>query len=171
MNGNTRGIIMKFRNIFGLSGSSVIAFAALLGLPSADAANGIQFDEMNFAGSAYVDCLGEFVDFEEHVDIAYHEFVTPSGNYHLVDTWKFTIMATGQATGRTWAGVLSSPGEVNAGPGEVAQFSIQGVLRSITKHAPSFFWGLTFKTTVNANGELVVERGSFDTFVRCNGKN
>jgi hypothetical protein len=162
---------MKLKSILGISGSSAIVFAALLSMPPADAANGIQFDEMDFAGSVYVDCLAEFIDFNEHVDIAYHEFVTPSGNYHLVDTWKFTITATGQATGRTWAGVLTSPGQVNAGPGEVAQFSIQGILRSITKHAPAFFWGLTFKTTVNANGELVVERGSFDTFVRCNGKN
>jgi hypothetical protein len=70
-----------------------------------------------------------------------------------------------------WAGVLTSPSQVNAGHVEVAQLSIQGVIRAITKHTPSFFWGLTYKTTTNANGELVVERGSFDTYVRCNGKN
>ena len=162
---------MNLTKSLGTATGSAIVSLALLSAPSADAANGIQFDEMDFAGSVYVDCLGEFIDFEEHVDIASHEFLTPSGNYHLVDNWKFTLTATGQSTGRMWAGVLTSPGQINAGYAEVAQFSIQGVIRSITQHTPSFFWGLTFKTTVNANGELVVERGSFDTYVRCNGKN
>jgi hypothetical protein len=154
----------------GIFAGTAVVSAALLSMAPADAANGIQFDGFDVEGTVYVDCLGENIDFKEHIDIAFHEFVTPSGNYHLVDNWTFTITATGAATGRTWAGVLKSPGQVNAGPGEVAQFSIRGVLRSLDKHEPGFFWGLTFKTTMNANGELVVERGSFDTFVRCNGE-
>ena len=162
---------MKLTKRLATAAGLAVASTALMSVPSANAANGIQFGEFDVSGSVYVDCLGEFIDFEEHIDIAYHEFVTPSGNYHLVDNWTFTITATGASTGRMWAGILKSPGQINAGHAEVAQFSIQGVIRSITKHAPSFFWGLTFKTTVNANGELVVERGSFDTFVRCNGKN
>ena len=151
------------------SGTALIS-AALLSMTSADAANGIQFDEFDVSGSVYVDCLGEFIDFEEHIRIAYHEFVTPSGNYHLVDSWTFALTATGASTGRMWAGVLPWPGRINAGHAEVVQFNVQGVIRAITKHAPSFFWGQTYKTTVNANGELIVERGSFDEFnIRCNG--
>lgn len=153
----------------GIAAGAALVSAAMLNMPPADAANGIQFDEFDVEGTAYVECLGEDVSFMEHIDIAYHEFLTPAGNYHLVDTWTFTITATGTATGRTWAGVLKSPGQVNGGPAEVAQFSIRGVLRSLDKHEPGFFWGLAFKTTMNADGELVVERGSFDPFVRCNG--
>lgn len=163
---------MNFTIKLGTVAALAIASAGLLPERSADAASGIQFQEFDVTGSVYIDCLGEFIDYEEHIRIAYHEFVTPSGNYHLIDSWKFTLTATGASTGRMWAGVLPWPGRVNAGHAEVVQFNVQGVIRAITKRAPSFFWGQTYKTTVNANGELVVERGSFDEFnIRCNGKN
>lgn len=162
---------MKLTKSLGTAAGLAITSAALMSVPSADASNGIQFSESDVSGSMYVDCLGEFIDFEEHIRIAYHEFVTPSGNYHLIDSWTFTLTATGASTGREWAGVLPWPGRINAGHAEVVQFNVQGVIRAITKHTPSFFWGQTYKTTVNANGELVVERGSFDEFnIRCNGK-
>ena len=163
---------MKLTKSLGTAAGLAIASAALMSVPSADAANGIQFSEFDVSGSIYIDCLGEFIDYEEHIRIAYHEFLTPSGNYHLIDSWTFALTATGASTGRMWAGVLPWPGRVNAGHAEVVQFNVQGVIRAITKHAPGFFWGQTYKTTVNANGELVVERGSFDEFnIRCNGKN
>jgi hypothetical protein len=161
---------MKLRNILSTTTGSAFTLAALIGAPYAYSANGIQFDEFDVSGSVYIECLGEFIDFQEHIRIAYHEFLTPSGNYHLVDSWTFTLTATGASTGRTWAGVLPWPGGVNAGHAEVVQFNVQGVIRSITKQTPNFFWGQTYKTTVNANGDLVVERGSFDEFnIRCTG--
>ena len=163
---------MKLTKILSTAVGLAITSVALLSVPSADAANGIQFDEFNVSGSIYIDCLGEFIDYEEHIRIAYHEVVTSSGNYHLVDSWTFTLTATGASTGRMWAGVLPWPGRINAGHAEVVQFNVQGVIRAITKDTPSFFWGQTYKTTVNANGELVVERGSFDEFdIRCHGNN
>ena len=162
---------MKLTMSLGTAAGLAITSAALMSVPSADASNGIQFSEFDVSGSIYIDCLDEIIDYEEHIRIAYHEFVTPSGNYHLIDSWTFTLTATGASTGREWAGVLPWPGRINAGHAEVVQFNVQGVIRAITKHTPSFFWGQTYKTTVNANGELVVERGSFDEFnIRCNGK-
>lgn len=153
----------------GISAGTAMVAAAVLGVPPAGASNGIQFSENDVEGSVYVECLGESIEYKEHIDIAFHEFETPSGTYHMVDNWRFTLTATGESSGRKWAGVLTAPAQMASGPAEVFQVSIQGVMRSLTKHEPAFFWGLAFKTTVNANGELVVERGSFDTFARCLG--
>lgn len=161
---------MNLTSRLGIFAAAAIAAAALLSVPPAVASNGIQFSEDDAEGIVYVECLGEDIEYKEHIDIAFHDFETPSGTYHMVDNWRFTLTATGVNTGRRWAGVLTAPAQLNDAPADVFQVSIQGVMRSLDRGEPGFFWGLTFKTTVNANGELVVERGSFDTFARCVGR-
>lgn len=88
----------------------------------------------------------------------------------MVDRWTFALTATGMSTGREWAGVLQSPTQLNGGPGEVLQDAIRGVIRGITKGAPNFAWTGSFKSTVNANGELVVLRDTEGFAARCLGK-
>ena len=67
---------------------------------AATADNGIEFGEFHTGGDLYIECLGEIISFDEHVQTAYHEFVTPSGTYHLIDSWKFYVTGTGSIIGR-----------------------------------------------------------------------
>lgn len=141
----------------------------LLTVSVASADNGIQFDEFDTGGELYIDCLGEVIAFQEHIKTAYHAFETPAGTYHVVDKWTFYLTATGLTSGRQWYGSLPSPGQYNSGPGEVNQFAIRGVIKGVTPDTPNFAWTGYYKSTVNANGVLVVERGS-DFSARCLGK-
>jgi len=160
---------VKIRSRLSLLAASAFITAGMFGSAPATAGNGIQFDAFDASGSVYIDCLDEFIDYEEHIDIAFHEFMTPSGNYHVIDNWTFSLTATGASTGRTWVGVLQSPGQINDGPADVMQWSIQGVIRSLTKGAPNFFWGFNFRSVVNANGDLQVLQDSGGTYARCLG--
>ena len=162
---------MNRKRKLGMFTNMTIALVMMLGVSSANADNGVQFSEFDVAGDFYVDCLNEYVFFEEHVRISNHEFVTPSGTYHLVDNWTFTLTGLGESTGRLWAGVLPSPTTVNIGPAETTKVFIKGVVRPLTDDTPPFFWDLTYQATVNANGELVFERGEGVPVVRCLGKN
>lgn len=145
------------------------ACAGLLITSAATSGNGIQFDEFDDGGDLYIDCLGEVVAFEEHIKTAYHEFATPSGTYHVVDKWTFHLTATGLTSGRQWFGRLPSPLQYNSGPGEVLQYAIRGVIKGVTPDTPNFVWTGYYKSTVNANGDLTVERGS-DFAATCLGK-
>ena len=141
----------------------------LLTVSAATGGNGIQFDEFDSGGELYIDCLGEVIAFEEHIKTAYHEFATPSGTYHVVDKWTFYLTATGLTSGRQWYGSLPSPGQYNSGPGEVNQFAIRGVIKAVTPNTPNFAWTGYYKSTINANGDMTVERGS-DFAATCLGK-
>lgn len=141
---------------------------ALLTTSAATAGNGMQFSEDHFSGTLYIDCLGEQIDYEEHIQIWSHVFQTPSGTYHLVDNWKFYLTATGTISGRQWFGSLASPFQYNASAVEVFQYAIRGVIRGVSKDAPNFRWAGYYKSTVNANGDLVVER-SADFSAACLG--
>ena len=80
------------------------------------------------------------------------------------------LTATGLTTGRTWFGVLPAPQQVNSGPSEVVQYAIRGVIRGVEKGTPNFAYSGSYKSTVNANGELVVENDTGGFFARCLGK-
>jgi len=150
--------------------TAAVGCLAMLGGSPAISGNGIQFDEFDSGGELYVDCLGEFITFEEHIETAYHEFQTPSGSYHLIDRWTFSLTATGMSTGRMWFGVLQSPGELNARASEVFQYAIRGVIRGIGPGTPNFAWTGSYKSTVNANGELTVENDTGGFSARCLGR-
>ena len=138
--------------------------------------NGVQFYESYNVidpPGVYVDCLGENIAGVEHIRGAYHEVFTPSGIYHLLDNWKFSGELTGLVTGRTWVAKGVSPFQANVGPGQAAQWLSKIVYKPLSGDGPIFFYENEFKVTVNANGELVVDR-PFNTNVeelfRCAGK-
>lgn len=159
----------RTRKICALMGTAVVC-AGLLGGALAGASNGIQFTEFDVEGPFYVDCVDEYVYFKEHIKIAYHEFETPSGNFHVVDKWTFTLTGEGESTGRLWAAVLPSPTTMNFGPAQTTTIFIKGVVRALTDDTPAFFWDLTYQSTVNANGEMVFQRGDGIPVARCLGK-
>lgn len=154
----------------GLSSTLFISVAA--------ANNGIQKYELNFQNSTYVACLGEHVAFDINVIGSYHEFETPSGKYHLVDQWQYTWKFTGLLSGRTWFANAAAPVTWNLGSGETYQMGENLVARPVTGDGPKFRLHYRFKTTVNANGELVVliddpdflNGGNHLDLIQCIGK-
>ncbi len=153
-----------------LAGSVALSFI----LP-ASADNGIQFYEFDFPdGTQYIDCLSEEVDIYQSVIGRYHEFTTKTGTYHLVDSWRSTVMWEGVSTGRKWVGLNQNPYVQNISPGETFQWTFTGVQKPIEGDGPRFFYSADYKLTVNANGDTVVEREPQEPFsdrVRCLGKN
>jgi hypothetical protein len=147
-------------------------------ISAAAANNGIQKYELNFQNSTYVDCLGEYVTFDVNVSASYHEFVTASGKYHLVDHWQYTWEFTGESTGHTWFAQGASPFAQNIGPGQTLQFGENFVARPVTGDGPKFRLHYRVKVTQNANGELVVLMDDVDflnggnhlDFIQCIGK-
>jgi hypothetical protein len=149
-----------------------------------------------YDGREYVECLGQEVDIHQYVTGTFHEFETPSGNYHLLDNWRINLTWTGFVpgtaeleedddgnlipiegsgvpTGDTWVGRNVSPFQLNVGPGMTNQFVYKGVQKPLTGDGPKFFYGTEMKVTVNANGDLVVDRQPEEPFsdrVRCLGK-
>lgn len=149
--------------------------SATLFISAAQANNGIQKYEWNIYNEHYVACLGEHVAFDINVIGSYHEFVTNSGMYHLVDHWQYTWEFTGLLSGRTWFAHGSSPLAVNVGPGETDQWGENFVAIPVTGDGPKFKLHYRFKATVNANGELVVliddtDGGPHLDTIRCIGK-
>jgi len=149
--------------------------SATLFISAAAANNGIQKYELNIQNQHYVDCLGEDVAFDINVIGSYHEFVTASGKYHLVDHWQYTWEFTGLFSGRTWFAHGASPYSLNVGPGETFQWGENVVARPVTGDGPKFRLHFRFKSTVNANGELVVliddvDGGDHLDFIQCMGK-
>jgi len=138
--------------------------------------NGVQnytYDDVVGPPGIYVDCLGENITLVVHVTGSYHEFETPSGTYHLLDNWKIRWEVTGLITGRTWVGKGVSPFQWNAGPGETNQWVSRITVKPLTGDGPVFKFENKFKITVNANGELVVDRPFYEdpeNVYRCVGK-
>lgn len=130
--------------------------SATLFISAAGANNGIQKYEFNKHVETYVACLGESVAIDINIIGASHEFVTASGKYHLVDHWQYTWELRGLLSTHTWFAHGASPVAVNVGPGETVQMGENLVAIPVTGDGPKLRLHYRFKTTVNANGELVV---------------
>ena len=50
----------------------------------------------------YVDCLGEVLAGEASVTATGHEFVTPTGKFHVVVHWLGLTVVSSTSTGNTW---------------------------------------------------------------------
>lgn len=119
--------------------------------------NGIlpfEFDNL----PVYIECLGEMVNGHVVGETRYHEFTTPSGTFHIVDSWRFKVYQTGTISGRVWVGYAVSPFQMNTKveKGMVQQWVTNIRFVPLDEHAPAYFYKNSFKITVNANGEVVV---------------
>ena len=163
-------------NIKKIGAACAMGAAVIVAATMAWANNGVQryeFDDGLGPRGSYVACLGEHITFTVHVTGTYREFVTDSGTYHLLDNWKMSHEFTGVLTGRTWIGKGVSPFSANVGPGQAAQWVSRITAKPLTGDGPMFKFENEFKVTVNANGELVVDRPEepeFGESVRCIGK-
>lgn len=121
---------------------------------------GVQTYEFSYTAEGYVPCLGEIVSFDATVEVRGHVFSTKNGTVHVLDNWTITQFATGQSTGREWLGKGVSPFQSNTkvdGSG-VTQWVSRVRFDPVTKGDPALIGEDQFKVTINANGELVVER-------------
>ena len=149
---------------------AVLSFCGAIGASNASASNGIQHYEFNYTSPAeYVACLGETVKFEFSVYGSGHFFETPSGNFHTLDRWKVIVMMTGNDTGRTWYGGGPSTYTENVGPGVTLQWTANYKAKPLTGDGPILKIRDTYKLTVNAEGELVVEKANSEPW-QCIGK-
>ena len=148
-------------NMKKIAAACAMCIAILATASTAWSGNGVQryeFDDALDPPGSYVACLGENITFTVHVTGTYSEFVTDSGTYHLLDNWKMSHQFTGVLTGRTWIGKGVSPFSANVGPGQAAQWVSRITAKPLTGDGPMFKFKNEYKITVNANGELVVER-------------
>jgi len=106
----------------------------------------------------YVDCLGEIVDGHVVGEARYHQFTTPSGVFHILDQWRFSIYTVGTISGRVWVSRAVSPFQMNTKleKGAVQQWVSKAMFVPLGEHAPAFVYENSFKVTVNANGDVVV---------------
>jgi len=142
----------------------------------ASANNGTETYETSFSFTDfYAACLGEMVSGNVSIDGLYHAFDTPSGKFHIIDHWKYTVELTGMTTERKWFGRGVTPAQQNIGPGETFHYQDNWQVRPIFGDGPKIKVHMLFKVTVNANGELVVLNDDSDgvppeDFYQCFGK-
>jgi hypothetical protein len=165
---------MTILNRRSIAAAAIVCAMALHSGASAN--NGIDTYETGFSFSGfYSACLGEMVSGDVSIVGLYHEFDTPSGKYHLIDHWRYTIELTGMTTGYKWFGGGFTPWVSNVGPGESFQFQDNWMVRPIYGDGPKVRVHIRVKVTVNANGELVVLHDDTDgllpeDFYQCIGK-
>jgi hypothetical protein len=160
------GIAMKTR-MMALSALTVlVAGGAIAAEP-----RGMQTYEFPFETDVYVPCLNEYVHDFELITVRSHEFVTQAGAYHWVSNLQSDMTLVGADTDRTWSGVAIARGPLNVkiGKGEVDQWVVRAVLKPGATGGPMLHLERHYKFTVNANGELVVDRpeSPIDEWIRC----
>lgn len=115
----------------------------------------------------YYPCLGEYLTFNVFVEVTLHEFVSPSGVYHFAGHTDEHYLATAPS-GREWVGRGAYSEALSGNKGATDRFGRRMVLKPTTDDTPMFLFNFQWKWTVNANGELVVERvPSPEDAVKC----
>ena len=157
--------------------NTVVAGAATLMVFSASANNGIERYPVYLPPNPgfWVACLNEYVAISSTIFAAYHEFDTPSGKFHFFERWDYEWEITGLSSQDTWFARGSWAETRSFGPGVIVQWTENILALPVTGSGPKLRMHLRFKTTVNANGDLVVLHDDYDWsqaayFFECFGK-
>lgn len=162
----------KFPSLF-----VVLITLGFVGPGDAGASNGIQHTDWTFqlyGGPLYIPCVGESVTGTVHVTTRSHSFETPSGNFHLVESFYGTVSMYSVTSDNTWIGHFSIPinQNVKIKQGQTFKWVSRENYVPDEGNGVHFFFEPTYIFSVNANGELHVARdvpGGFNAF-RCVGK-
>lgn len=121
---------------------------------------GVQTYEFSGSEEVYFPCAAEIVREDYIIQGRGHVFETKNGTVHFVDNWVIHQTLTGLSTGREWIGEGVSPyqGSVKVDQSGVTQWVSRVRYTPVVKGDPRFMYENQYKVTVNANGELVVER-------------
>ena len=165
-------MIKKNRGLVALLSGLIVALLA----PTSFGDNRTTVSEFDFTFLMPTPCLGEDVMIHIFVSARGHEFMTPSGTYHMIDNWKFLMEGVGESTGREWVGKGEAPGgTVVHKNGEKFFFTQSGMLRPVSvpglEDGPKYRFNQLFQYRWDADGNLVMEmvKGT-DPNVRCLGK-
>lgn len=121
---------------------------------------GVQTSVISETSDVYIPCLGEVLTVNGIIEVRGHVFETTNGAVHVLDNWTISQFIKGLSSGREWLGKGVSPFQSNIkvdGSG-VTQWISRIRWEPIAKGDPAVAYQNQFKVTVNANGELVVER-------------
>ena len=154
-----------------------VSFASLAG---AGPSNGIQQTDLTvpiFGGnSLYIPCVGETLAGTIHLTIRSHSFDTPSGNFHLVESFYGTVSMYSVDSDNTWIGHFAIPQNQNIKIKQGETYKWVGRENYVPDEGNGrhYFYEPTYIFNVNANGELNVARDfafppNLDGF-RCVGK-
>ncbi len=176
--GRRSGPRLMFLNI---DASWIIVLTALFsaGLAGAGPSNGIQHTDWEFqlfGGPVYIPCVGESVTGTVHVTTRSHSFDTPSGNFHLVESFYGTVSMYSVDSDNTWIGHFALPGTHNVKIKQGESFMQLERENYVPDEGNGrhFFIESAWIFNVNANGELNVVREFPDDFFfdafRCVGK-
>lgn len=132
--------------------------------------NSFDVYEFPYFETDYVDCLGEFVDFDVWITERVHIVETPNGE-HIVDIWLIEGEAIGVDTGRVWyTSNTFSPGAYNANGDQFSGgWTLSAMYDPIDGGGPKFRKYAVARLVVDANGNL---RVAFDDSYqyRCIGR-
>jgi hypothetical protein len=134
----------------------------------------VSFDWPGF----YFTCLDDTLYGTVTYTLLSHEVNTPSGVAHTIESFFGTGFIYSPETLRTWTQRFAIPGTSRAmtiNEGETYFWVDHEVYIPDDPHDPLFFIELSYKFTVNANGELVVNLDNWsnpdfpDYYTRCVG--
>jgi len=113
----------------------------------------------------YVPCLSAALVGTERVSYWAQEFYSPvTGAYHVIFHRK-SEMVLDDGAGNTWLGRGEAFYEGDVWSGDSGQFVGRFTFKPVVGDGPMWKMSANFKITVNAKGEVVVDRGLFET--RC----
>lgn len=127
----------------------------------------------------YFTCLDDTLYGTINYTLLSHEVNTPSGVGHKIESYFGTGFIYSPETLRTWTVRFAIPGTSHTmtfNEGETYFFNDHELYVPDDPHDPLFFIEMSYKFTVNANGELVVELDDWsdpdfpDHYTRCVGK-
>ena len=158
----------------------VLTTLFFVGLAGAGPSNGIQHTDWEFPWlgeePVYIPCVGESLNGTIHVTTRSHSFDTPSGNFHLVESFYGTVSLYSVDSDNTWIGHFAIPthNNVKIRQGETFKVIQRENYVPDEGNGRHFFFEVLWIFSVNANGELNVARDNvdwvgFDNF-RCVGK-
>lgn len=151
---------------------ATFAIAVITGGAMAAEPRGVQTYEFTESWDYYNPCAGEMVHANDIVEGRGHVFETKNGTVHVLDNWRLYHTQTGLSSGREWIGEGVSPfqGSFTVDAGSVNQWVSRIRFTPVVAGDPKFMYQVQYKVTVNANGELVVERLTpADDAFRCLG--
>ena len=133
------------------------------GVAAAGPPKGIQHYDWSFEWfpeGIYVPCLNDTLTGMVYVTTRSHSFETPSGTVHMVESFFGTGYVYSNTTGNSWSLRFAIPitGNVVLGKGETYNVAQNENYVPDVGDGRHWFYASNYKLTVNANGELVVER-------------
>ena len=172
---------MRPKSVF-QSAILVLTAVFFVGIAGAGPSNGIQQTEWSFdwpEEGFYVSCLNDTLNGTIYVTTRSHSFETPSGNTHFIEGFFGTGYVYSKTTGNTWIVRFAIPqkGNMKVTQGQTLKVIDRENYIPDEGNGRHWFVEYWFNLTVNANGELVVERevpsdGGYgpDGYARCVGK-